>query len=84
MNYPVEKGVPIPAVHSKTNPRYPFLKMEAGDSFFVSHENGHPGKAMKQARMTAYNYGYRVTIRKTRGGFRVWMVGPRERQQAKR
>lgn len=49
MEIPVQKGVPIPSDRI----RYPFQKMEVGDSFVVPHE-----KALSM-RQAAGHYGRR-------------------------
>jgi hypothetical protein len=64
--FKIEKGVPIPQPSMK---RWPFDKMEIGDSFFSADKKvqsaAHSWAGINQAKMT---------VRKVEGGFRVWRI----------
>lgn len=75
MNYPVEKGIPLPP-KSKTGPRtrYPFEEMQVGDSFLVPD-----GKAKNRALAIAMTragkmLGTQYTQRQVSDGVRVWRI----------
>lgn len=84
--FPIEKGVPIPPTISVSE-RYPYAKMEVGDSFFAPETtltaHGKPLKLSGLASMTsrkgtemtkALGKTYKFITRKVEGGFRVWRV----------
>lgn len=66
--YKIEKNIPIPASRSK----YPFNKMEIGESVFFEYVFG------LKARSAADSYGRahkkRFVSRKVESGLRVWRV----------
>jgi len=64
MEFKIEKGIEIPDGWSK----YPFSKMEVGDSFFVKTKSG------KSAYMYSKRHGMRFTVRKEGDGFRIWRI----------
>lgn len=74
--YEIEKGVPIPELtrRGKSGSKYPFAKMEVGDSFFIDTESSEI--TFKGFRPTVYRYAKilncKFTIRKVDGRFRVW------------
>jgi hypothetical protein len=64
----IEKGIPLPAI---THPsRWPFSRMEIGDSFFI------PSSSCKSLSSSAHEAAKRLnrkfTRRKVAGGIRVW------------
>lgn len=79
----IEKGVTIPQHrHQYGKSKYPFMKMEVGDSFFVTTGNSTP--ARKQSALTSRalqvskKFGGRFSVRKVTEngvtGYRVWRV----------
>lgn len=71
--YEIEKGIPVAEIQL-VDPRYPFEKMEVGDSFFVKHE----GKSRNAVSAAVYYYeqklGRDFAQRKVEGGFRIWRI----------
>jgi hypothetical protein len=67
--YEIEKGVEMPPDKRKTS-KYPFEKMEVGDSFFV------PEKTAISLQSTCSLYkqktGYKFILREVDGGVRIW------------
>ena len=75
--YTVDKNVPIPPYGKEGPPcKYPWYQMEPGDSFFARGEA--PLYTLLPAAGHNWCAQYRpdctVTIRKVKGGVRVWMV----------
>ncbi len=74
--YRIEKNIPPPE-DSRGLQKYPFKKMEIGDSFFV------PAGKAKSVRQQVQYYQkrsaepVRFTVRQVEGGVRVWRVEPR-------
>lgn len=69
----IEKGVPLQNHQSKK--KYPFAKMQIGDSFFFeelpeveSAQNAGKGYANR------HNPGFKMTRRKVEGGYRLWRI----------
>lgn len=66
----IEKGQPIPK-----HKRYPFEKMEIGDSMFFENL-----REVESAQNAAYSYaklrdnGFRTTRRKLEDGYRLWRI----------
>lgn len=72
MEYQIESGVPVPEARNGRS-RYPFAKMEAGDTFVV------PGDENKGVRSAAHSYGKRhgrtfTCRRQGDGTVRVWRI----------
>jgi hypothetical protein len=70
-DYKIEKNVPIPKGYART--KYPFSKMEVGDSFVVEDVN------YNRVRQAAYSYSFRNDIklsvkRGLDGKFHCWRV----------
>lgn len=66
LGYPqIEKGVPLSTLHCK----YPFSKMEIGDSFVSQHQ-----KVRGVASHHGHKHNMKFTVSKTGNGFRVWRV----------
>ena len=63
---PIEKGVPMPDRSLK----YPWLRMEIGDSFFVVTRAIHGIASV--ASYTGKRYNRTFTCRAQDGGVRVW------------
>jgi hypothetical protein len=70
MKIEIEKNIPIPQMVGKNI--YPLNKMEIGDSFKVSQEEG------EKLRSAASQYGRRnkkkFSILRFEGGYRCWRV----------
>ena len=64
MEFKIEKGIEVPQYRAK----YPFKKMEVGDSFFSETD------ACSSAYMYGKRNGKRFLIRKEGDGFRVWRI----------
>lgn len=77
--YSIEKNVAIPTIerpNRKTGAyKYPFAKMEVGDSFFVPINRE---KELKSVASSSSLYGSKLgrkfTTRKVVGGVRVWRI----------
>lgn len=71
--YEIEKGIPVAEIQM-VDPKYPFEKMEVGDSFFVKHE----GKGRNPVAAAIYYYEHKLgrdyTQRAVPGGLRVWRI----------
>jgi len=70
--FKIEKGVPVPPPKSGRYAKYPFAKMDIGDSFFASE---HPTKVRPAASWWANRHaGFKFQTRKEGDGVRVWRV----------
>lgn len=75
----IERGIPIPLKFiPRREPRYPFRKMEVGESFFMPAEDYAMAKAMrrslgKTAREQARGER-KFSLRALSDGVRVWRV----------
>jgi hypothetical protein len=74
MSILIEKNIPLPGNH-----KYPWDKMNVGDSFFVPTENGksesqHVQNVSGAAHKAAKKNGWKMTTRKVAGGARVWRL----------
>lgn len=65
--FKVEKGVPLPPPRAI----YPWSEMEVGDSFFVDDPRMRD-LVRRAAAWERRRSGKRFTVRKVRGGLRVW------------
>jgi len=71
--------VEIPEVAAIGKRKYPFDRMEVGDSFFLGDED-LPNSAASSLRSSASRYSStvdtqaRFTIRRVDGGYRAWRV----------
>jgi hypothetical protein len=65
----VERGVSIPV---DGNYKYPWAGMEVGDSFFIAGEAGN--RLRSAAGYSGLRNGRRYSVRKVKGGYRVWRV----------
>jgi hypothetical protein len=70
MSYEIEKGIPIPR-SSEYEAKYPFSKMEVGDSFSVEERRESVASA---ARSYGCRVGKKFSIRKEGNGMRIWRV----------
>lgn len=64
----IEKGKVIPHPERKRRSKYPFEKMEAGDSFFL------PNRTTFSKQHYENEYNVSLTVRAENGGIRVWRV----------
>lgn len=71
--YEIEKGIPLPGLNTK----YPFEKMEVGDSFFIENpikdNRGNPLSLSGQANQR-YGGKKRFAQRKEGSGIRIWRI----------
>jgi len=69
----IDKNVPIPPPVSSG--KYPFKRMDIGDSFFIPLCKTRPEESL---RCSIYNCAKRarmkVTMRKVTGGYRCWRI----------
>ncbi len=74
MKYEIEKGIEIPGS------KYPFMKMEVGDSFFVESKLNELAKNRNVLSAACYVFGQKTkskskfTVRKVEGGLRCWRI----------
>lgn len=70
MNFKIEKKIPVPFSSSK----YPFGKMEVGDSFFIKEKE----VVLNSVSSAAHHYGKhnnkKFSIRKAENGYRIWRI----------
>lgn len=69
--YEIQKGIAVPEIES--GPKYPFSKMEIGDSFFVHSRN------VTKVKGGAYSYtkknpAIKFSILPYEKGYRCWRV----------
>ncbi len=71
-DYAIEKGVPIPPRNPsrKGATKYPFEKMEVGDSFFVPLMR----EFSAASRWCKDHPDWKLLVRKVEGGYRVWCM----------
>ncbi len=65
----IEKGIPMPR-RDHGNAKYPWLRMEVGDSFLWSG----PANSVHNNAAAASRNGRKFKARKTDAGYRVWRV----------
>ena len=70
--YEVEDHHPLPATAPQAGRRekYPWTKMEVGDSFLVSHDNA--ARVKSSAAKAKKRTGRTFVVRKVEDGVRVW------------
>jgi len=68
----IDTHVPLPVVN--TRQKYPFAKMQVGDSFAVADERGARNARAAAGMFARRNEGTAFTCRKTEGGWRLWRV----------
>lgn len=68
----IEKGIPVCGGGERKN-GYPFVRMEAGDSFVVPTAKIHSVRSLA-SRETRYNLGKRWVVRTHEGVTRCWRV----------
>ncbi|MBN3822328.1 hypothetical protein G3O00_01680 [Burkholderia sp. Ac-20384] len=73
----IEKGLPIPSPMRGRPQRYPFSRMEIGDSFFVAGEQAALLKELSNcANYHRRRHGGNFVVRAVDGGVRAWRVEP--------
>lgn len=76
-NFKIEKGIEMP---NKKENKYPFLKMEVGDSFFVPCEKIKVNKtscsihSLAKANCKRANLDYKFTVSGSENGVRIWRI----------
>lgn len=70
--YEIEKGIPAPSPQGERC-KYPFRKMEVGDSFFVPCEHGNAIELAVRASARPRDEK-KFTVSRVEGGVRVWRV----------
>lgn len=68
----VEKGIPMPSHGAE---KYPFDRMEIGDSFTVPY---HEQKTYRRIHAAAHKKGYKVVTQVQGELLRVWLKGKKE------
>lgn len=66
----IERGIPMPQKVRGRDAKYPWEKMEVGDSFFVQGRKTFGN----QASTRSLKDGKKYTTRKENGGVRVWRL----------
>lgn len=75
--YVIEKGIPIPKTNSgrsKGESKYPFLKMDVGDSVFVKETRANVVGAYTRTLKQRNNSTFKFICRTVEGGVRVWRI----------
>lgn len=75
--FKIEKGVPLPSKvkQSPTHVKYPFDKMELGDSFAFDPEKIAITAVRSAAHIYSKRRGKKFSIRLVGKGARVWRIG---------
>lgn len=72
MTYKIDKGIPMPdPTRNRPTKRYPIRDMKVGDSFIIPTKE-LPKHVGQSVRNSAGYYGRKVSVRKVKGGVRVW------------
>lgn len=62
------------SVEVRPRGKYPFTRMEVGESVFIAGETTKPGGAYTAAQVMGLSKGWKFTGRKVEGGIRIWRV----------
>jgi hypothetical protein len=65
----IEKNIPLPTETRGRKSKYPWDKMEIGDSFYCASKGAYVLTA-RQQKVTSHKYA----CRRERDGFRVWRI----------
>ena len=78
MNYKIDKNIPR---NDTRTIDFPFKDMEINDSFFIPEDDYKSMPTIRQTinnRLVSYKLGikgdYKVSIKKVKGGLRVWRI----------
>jgi len=69
--FEIEQGTPIPDAKGGHPEKYPWSKMNIGDSFFIAADKKRINPLVPPKLRGA---GFKISIRKVEGGLRVWRV----------
>jgi hypothetical protein len=72
-DYPITKGIDVPKVAPGAKWKYPFNKMEVGDSFEVDSKAEHQ-KVRVAALSYARKHNNKFTVRKWNDKWRCWRI----------
>lgn len=73
--FEIDKSIPIPPPSGRNNRKYPFDKMETGDSFFVPLANGKsPSAVFASVKAAKRRLKINLTTARVDGGIRVWRI----------
>lgn len=71
----IESNIPIEASYTNGRPeKYPWRKMEVGDSFFVSSDTMDLKRASTYAWEAGRRTGCKFACRRQEDGIRIWRV----------
>lgn len=75
MTYKIEKRIPLPPNAASSIKKYPFDKLEIGDSFFVPLQNGKsPSGLFASISQAKKRLNINLFSAKVKGGHRVWRI----------
>ena len=69
----IEKGIPMPGSLGKGVAKYPFHKMEIGDSVFFEGKTTS-SKEYLAANQCGLRKGFKFTGKSVDGGLRIWRI----------
>lgn len=72
MSIKIEKGVPIPEKSLMRKTKYPFRKMDIGDSIYIECDKDGMKNAVMAAYQCAHRYGGRYVHQADEKGIRIW------------
>ena len=87
--FQVESGIPRPTGYKRRASKYPFEKMQPGQSFFVPFGSDDARTVRRRLHSAAFNLGFRIKVREVdddqrayandagEPGVRVWVTGKR-------
>ena len=70
----IEKNVPAPSDNRGGPAKYPFVRMEVGDSVLFPECKGSISKEYRAATSVGRTKGWKFVGRTTDEGFRIWRV----------
>jgi len=70
INITIDKNIPL--TEKNKNSKYPFLKMEVGDSFFIKNIKGRDFAAI--AWSSGKRLDMKFAVRTVEGGCRCWRI----------
>jgi len=73
--YEIDKNVPMPLIYRFEEEKYPFEKMEIGDSFFASFEGRDSRRLQQYISKKSKEFNLKKFVTRTcNGGIRCWRV----------